>query len=342
MWSLAVSVLLASQVVTQERNIVETPLVPIGPYQNAAWASVVDSLAVLPDINGNPFGVAVLIDDRGYFVAHASSLVFEPLTAKLSGGVEVKLGRIGYDKETSLVLLGAHNWVAGKRQAVRLAPQTKPGEMMVATVQGAVRGMLTSDDRPGILMPSQRFVPLAEIQFETKDVPMGGAIVFDNSGAMVGILGAILQPDMPQTSAMNLAAGGDAGQTQKVRNGFGPQGLTVAYALGSKILNRVVAGFQRDDHKVEHPSVGLFFRAGDGPGQVVVDEVTPGSPSDLAGLKPGDLIMTANGTPVGNVVDLAALLFGVEPGSELTMRIYRGGKQMEVKMTVGVKGRLLG
>lgn len=335
MWSLAVSVCLGSQIVTQERNIVETPLQPVGPYQNAAWASVVDALAVLPDINGKPFGVAVLIDERGYFVAHASSLVYEPLTAKMSGGVEVKLGRIGYDKETSLVLLGAHNWTAGKRQAIRLAPAVKPGEMMVATVQGPVRGMLTSDDRPGILMPSQRFVPLAEIQFETKDVPMGGAIVFDNSGSMVGILGAILQPDLPQTSAMRME-----GATSQRVGAFGPQGLTVAYALGSKILNRVVAGFKRDDHEVSHPSVGLFFRAGDGPGQVIVDEITPGSPSDLAGLKVDDLILSANGTPVGNVIDLAALLFGLMPGSELTMRIYRAGEMMDVKMTVGIKGQL--
>ena len=321
-----------AQVALQQEQITEKRLQPQTPYQSAAWASVVDSLAVLPDINGKPFGVAVLIDDRGYFVAHVSSLVYEPLTARMSNGVEVKLGRIGYDKETQLVLLGAHNWEEGKRQAVRVAPGVKPGELMVATVQGPVRGMLTSDDRPGLFLPSQRFVPLAEIQFETKDMPVGGAIVFDNSGGLVGILGAILQPEMPQTSELALT-----NTQQQARNAFGPQGLTVAYALGSKILNRVVEGFKRDDHKVEHPSVGFFFKAGAAPGQVLVDEITPGSPCDVAGLKTGDMVMSANGVPVGNVIDLAALLFGLEPGSQLELQVYRLGEILKIKMKVGIK-----
>ncbi len=332
MSSLVASLVVLNQLLTQEKAISQQSLQPVGAYQNAAWASVSDSLAILPDIAGNPFAVAVLIDDRGYFVAHTSSLVYEPLTAKMSGGVEVKLGRIGYDKETQLVLLGAHNWVPGKRQAVRLAPTVKVGELMVATVRGPVRGMLTSDSRPGLFLPSQRYVPLAEIQFETKDVPVGGAIVFDNSGGLVGILGAILQPTLPETTSERIEA-----TNQQVKNAFGPAGLTVAYALGPTILNRVVDGFKRDDHKVDHPSVGFFFKAGSGPGQVVVDEITPGSPCDVAGVKTGDLIMMANGVPIGNVIDLAALLFGLEPGSTLTMRLYRQGEQIDVKMTVGVK-----
>jgi hypothetical protein len=333
MSSLVASLVVLNQVLNQEPVKIQEPLQPIGAYQSAAWASVVDSLAVLPDISGKPFGVAVLIDDRGYFVAHTSSLVYEPLTAKMSGGVELKLGRIGYDKETQLVLLGAHGWVPGKHQPARLAPMVKIGELMVATVRGPVRGMLTSDSRPGLFLPSQRYVPLAEIQFETKDVPVGGAIVFDNSGGLVGILGAILQPEMPETSASQRL---EATQ-QQAKNAFGPAGLTVAYALGPTILNRVVDGFKRDDHKVDHPSVGFFFKAGSAPGQVVVDEITPGSPCDLAGVKTDDLIMMANGTPIANVIDLAALLFALEPGSELTMKLYRRGEQIDVKMKVGVK-----
>ncbi|MBL8068097.1 MAG: PDZ domain-containing protein [Armatimonadetes bacterium] len=334
---LAASLLVAQQLLVQERGLGGNTLQPNSPYQNAAWASVVDALAVLPDINGKPFGVAVLIDDRGYFVAHSSSLVYEPLVAKMSGGAEVKLGRIGYDKETQLVLFGAHNWEPGKRQPVRVAPQVKPGELMVATVKGPVRGMLTSDNRPGLFLPSQRFVPLAEIQFETKDVPVGGAIVFDNSGGLVGILGAILKPDHPnQGDDFGNPMGGTGGNAQPAKNAFGPQGLTVAYALGPKILNRVVEGFKRDDHQVEHPSVGLFFKDGPGPGQVVVDEVTPGSPCALAGVKADDLIMAANDVPVGNSIDLAALLFGLEPGSQLELLIFRAGRRITVSMTVGV------
>ncbi|MBX3114892.1 MAG: serine protease [Fimbriimonadaceae bacterium] len=328
--SLAVAI---TQFDEPQERFIDTPIRAVNSYQSAAWNSIVDAVAVLPDSHGKPFGLAVMIDDKGHFVAHVSSLVEEPITAKMSGGLDVRLGRIGFDKETQLVLLGAQNWVTGKRQAVRVAPEVKKGELMVATVNGPVRGQLTSDSRPGIFLPSLRFVPLAEIQLESKDFPVGGGVVFDNSGSLVGILGAILNPMYPETAMA----------TQSVRNDpkqFGPAGLTVAYALGPKILNRIVKGFRTESHKVEHPSVGIFFREGDGPGQIIVDEITKGSPCDLAGVKAGDQIMSANGVPMGNVIDLAAMLFELEPGSDLTLKLYRNGEQFEAKMKVGVQKNL--
>lgn len=331
---LAASLALAlAKIDEPQERFIDTPLRAVNSYQSAAWNSIVDAVAILPDSHGKPFGLAVMVDDRGHFVAHVSSIVEEPITAKMSGGLEVRLGRIGFDKETQLVLLGAQNWVSGKRQAVRLAPEVKKGELMVATVNGPVRGQLTSDSRPGIFLPSLRFVPLAEIQLESKDFPVGGGVVFDNTGGLVGILGAVLNPMYPETGIANQNVSRDPKQ-------FGPAGLTVAYALGPKILNRVVRGFKTDSHKVEHPSVGIFFKEGNRPGQIIVEEITKGSPCDLAGVKAGDMIMSANGVPMGNVIDLAALLFELEPGTELVLKVYRDGKQFDAKMTVAVQKNL--
>jgi S1-C subfamily serine protease len=333
MLSLVASLLLFGQVIPQERTLAEPQnLQPVGAYQNAAWASVVDSLALMPDLAGKPFGLAILIDERGYFLAHGSSVMAPRLVAKLSGGQELELRQISHDKETSMVLLAAEKWDSGKRRPVKVSLESKPGEMMVATSGGPVRGMLTSNTRPGLLLPSQRYVPLAEVQFETKDVPVGGAIVFDNSGRLVGVIGAILQPVSPQGLTTT-------NSTQPASRGaFGPQGLTVAYALGNKIVNRVVEGFRRDGHQVDHPSVGMFFRAGDVPGQIFVDSITPGSPSDVAGLKVDDQIVMANGTPVGSVIDFAALLFELQPGSELKLKVYRKSQFVDLTMKVAVKG----
>lgn len=326
------AVALLGQLQPQER-LIDTPLKATNAYQSAAWSSIVDSVAVLPDSNGQPFGLAILIDDKGYFVAHISSLVTEPLNAKMSGGLDVELKRIAFDKETQLVLLAAQKWTPEKRQPLRLAPEAKLGELMVATVKGPVAAQLTSLSRPGLFLPSMRFVPLAEIQMEAKDVPVGGGIVFDNAGNLIGIMGAVLNPVEAQTQEVIQNVRSNAGQ-------FGPVGLTVGYALGPKILTRVVDGFRRDDHRVQHPSVGIFFKEGSAPGQIVVDDITPGSPCNLAGVQKGDQIIAANGVPMASVIDLAALLFELEPGNELTLKLYRNGTTLDCKMTVGVQTHL--
>ncbi len=325
----SLSFLLISQQVQPQERFIDTPLKATNPYQSAAWSSIVDSVAVLPDSAGNPFGLAILIDDEGYFVAHISSLVTEPLNAKMSGGLGIKLNRVGFDKETQLVLLSAEKWESQKRMPLRLAPETKIGELMVATAKGPVPAQLTSLSRPGLFLPSMRFVPLAEIQMEAKDVPVGGGIVFDNAGNLVGILGAVLNPQDSETQEVLQNVRSNSGQ-------FGPAGLTVGYALGPKILSRVVEGFRRPDHQVQHPSVGIFFKEG-GPGQIVVDDIASGSPCENAGVQKGDLVIAANGTPLGNVVDFAALLFELEPGEELILKLYRNGTTVTCKMVVGVQ-----
>ena len=43
---------------------------------------------------------------------------------------------------------------------------------------------------------------------------------------------------------------------------------------------------------------------------------------------------------MASVIDLAALLFELEPGNELTLKLYRNGTTLDCKMTVGVQAHL--
>jgi serine protease Do len=58
---------------------------------------------------------------------------------------------------------------------------------------------------------------------------------------------------------------------------------------------------------------------------VEVLEVVDGSPADRAGLRQGDLIVSAGGEPTTDVVDLQRLLAGDHIGHRLTLRIVRAG-----------------
>jgi S1-C subfamily serine protease len=65
---------------------------------------------------------------------------------------------------------------------------------------------------------------------------------------------------------------------------------------------------------------------------VVVIAVEPGTPADRAGLRYRDTIVAINGTPIGRLTGLDALLRRSPPGSRITISFLRDGKPR----TVGV------
>jgi NifB/MoaA-like Fe-S oxidoreductase len=62
-----------------------------------------------------------------------------------------------------------------------------------------------------------------------------------------------------------------------------------------------------------------------------VREVTPGSPADLAGVQPGDLLQTMNGQPVRDLVDYQ--FYTAE--EELLLGIERNGRSLEILVGKG-------
>src|SRR5438067_5652889 len=73
----------------------------------------------------------------------------------------------------------------------------------------------------------------------------------------------------------------------------------------------------------------------DEPTGALVATVTASSPAAQAGLKPGDVILTANGKPIKNVHDLPRLVASTAPGEKIELGLRRGGKDMTVAATIG-------
>ena len=68
---------------------------------------------------------------------------------------------------------------------------------------------------------------------------------------------------------------------------------------------------------------------------VTVAKVSPGSPADAAGLKPGDILTTLDGRWTTTVADAYAAAAGVEPGKAVEVVVVRDGK--DVTLTVAPK-----
>jgi serine protease Do len=77
-------------------------------------------------------------------------------------------------------------------------------------------------------------------------------------------------------------------------------------------------------------AIGLKDRKG-----AIVSQVSSGSPSEKAGVKPGDVVVEFNGKPVVNDRALVEMVVATRPGSAVPMKVLRDGEPKTLTVTVG-------
>jgi tetratricopeptide (TPR) repeat protein len=70
------------------------------------------------------------------------------------------------------------------------------------------------------------------------------------------------------------------------------------------------------------------------PGPVVL-AVDAGGPADASGVRPGDIVVTADGDPVTRALDLLEAVRAAEPGSSVALTVTRGGSSTSLSLDVG-------
>ena len=297
------------------------------PQGQEAWtkqvfAQVSPSVARIPGA-----GYAGLIDDRGYFIAHASVIRGETATAFLKGQ-ELSLSRIYVDEPSQLCLLAAKSWQAGG-SVLRMAKTPTTGRVIAVTEAGPVLADLADLNKAGIMRPSNRYLPLSEIRLETQSNRLAGSLLFSARGELVGMLGATLDQGVAMSSAMNLASPGSGAKT------FGPAGMTVTYSVSPQVLSRVIRGFVSESHRPEHPSLGIQFKDVNGTAVTVVS-VGAGSTAEEGGMQVGDVVVTFGTEPIRSSFRFASKLFESTPGDVITLKVRRGSEVKELKLRVGI------
>jgi serine protease Do len=77
-------------------------------------------------------------------------------------------------------------------------------------------------------------------------------------------------------------------------------------------------------------AIGLKDRKG-----AIVSSVSGGSPSEKAGIKPGDVVLEFNGKPVPNDRALVDMVVATRPGSTVPLKVLRDGEPRTLNVTVG-------
>ncbi len=117
--------------------------------------------------------------------------------------------------------------------------------------------------------------------------------------------------------------------------------------LGFAMPSNVVVGVYNQiikSGKVTRGSIGITFLDaneaalrvyGAKNGGVLINEITPGGPSEKAGLKSEDVIVSINGKPIKNGEALVSIVADSPVGTALKLGVLRNGKPVDMSVTVG-------
>jgi len=123
----------------------------------------------------------------------------------------------------------------------------------------------------------------------------------------------------------------------------------IGFAMPSNTVVQVYNDLISPTHKVTRGAIGISFREGlsGAVGRVygfkngvLVQTVTPGGPSDKAGLKPRDIIISIDGQPIKDGSDLVSEIAGRHPGSSVRIGYLRDGKQADTTVTIGDRDKV--
>jgi len=125
--------------------------------------------------------------------------------------------------------------------------------------------------------------------------------------------------------------------------------MGIGFAMPSNTVVKVYNDLISPTHKVTRGAIGISFREGlsGAVGRVygfkngvLVQTVTPGGPSDKAGLKPRDIIISIDGRPIKDGNDLVEEIANRRPGTTARIGYLRDGKQADTTVTIADRDKV--
>jgi serine protease Do len=282
-------------------------------------------------------GSGLIVDHRGYVLTNYHVIAnADEIVVTLSDGqhfaAEMISGIPGYD----LALVKIKGEASGLPEAqLGDSDQLEIGEWAIAI--GSPFGYLLADTSP------------------TVTVGVISALHRDIKGDEQGKVGGAYYYDMIQTDAA-INPGNSGGPLVNSRGevigintfviagrGGGSVGIGFAVPINrGRWMLEEVAAYGRV-RRVHHGIAGIFLSpyvrsrypfTRDMPRGLLVTDVAPGSPADLAGILRQDVLVAIDGEPIGDERALVRQTYEAHVGTELELTVWRAGKMFPVKLTL--------
>ena len=260
-------------------------------------------------------GSGVVITPDGFLVTSAHVVERADSVRALVGGRELEAEVVGADPLSDLAVLRSD---ARELLAAELgdAARLRVGQLVVA--MGNPNGF-TGSVTAGVVSALGRSLPTRAGRVVENVIQTDAALNPGNSGGA-------LSDGLARVVGINTAVAGI--------------GLGLAVPINAT-TRRIIAALMREG-RFRRAYIGIAggprplpprvaSRLGRAAGVEVV-EVVPGSPAGEAGLRPEDLIVSIDATPVSGVDDLQRLMTGDLIGTAVTVGVIREGRELSVRL----------
>jgi S1-C subfamily serine protease len=266
----------------------------------------------------------VIVDKDGYVITTAlMSPRDEKITITTSDGRTFDAEFLGFDTETQLALLRA------KEKGLPALPMGKPKDLAAGSWVCVIG--ISPEQAPAVTQGIVSSVAEDRLRLNIWVTPgSSGGPVVDEKGQMVGLLRGIYTEDRPVVFQFHDRE--EAGSGFVMSRAQAPSsGMAIAVPID--VVRNVTAQI-REKGKVERGWLGVGVAVNED-GRVVIGEVDPDSPAEMAKLREGDIILKVNGKDIVSRDQLAAEIRKKKPGQDVTLKIERDGKPMEAKVKLG-------
>jgi len=266
---------------------------------------------------GESLGSGVVFTSDGFLLTNAHVVGKAPSgTASFADGTSTPFTVVGADPLSDLAVLRASGATPPPAELGE-ADQLVVGQLVVAVGNPlGLAGSVTA----GVVSALGRSLPT-------------------RSGAAVRLIEDVIQTD----AALNPGNSGGAladSQAQVVGINTAVAGVGLGMAVPVNATTRRIISTLMRDGKVRRAYLGLVSMPAPLPAPLQerfgrasglrVGEVVPGGPADRAGLRAGDLLLTAAGKPVEKAQDLQRLMFDEAIGKPLAITVMRNGALVDV------------
>jgi S1-C subfamily serine protease len=290
-------------------------------------------------------GAGCLISDEGYIVT-AAHLVSEAKRIRiiLFDGKETPARLIGYDRPTDLAVVKIKSpprlpaLESADSSALRLGepviaighPPSLPNSVSAGIISGLHRRIAR---RPDLADQAD----LIQSDVTLLNGSTGGPLL-DTQGRLVGVNlfvsappSMAIVPDSARWPEEKIGKTIEAPGILLSPDSTGAAGF--AFAVPSNIVSRVTRELI-DTGSYARPWLGIEAEPGKDNRSVLVTAVSPDSPALKAGLRPGDLITSADGHHVKEATEVQAIVLDHEVGDRLHLSLRRGQKARELAATL--------
>jgi serine protease Do len=268
-------------------------------------------------------GSGFIISADGYILTnHHVVEGADEVTVRLKDRNEYAAKIVGSDPQSDVALLkieatGLSSVTLGNSDLLR------PGQWVVAIGSplgleySVTAGIVSAVGRSNQFDASQRYVPFIQTDVAINRGNSGGPL-FNLAGEVVGINSQILSTS---GGSIGLSFSIPVNLVKTVTEQLRTKGRVTRGVLGVSIQS-VSREFAKE---LDLPRIG----------GALVSGVNAGSAAEKAGVKAGDVILSYNGTEIGDSAELPPLVGATAPGARSTIGVFRDGKTLNLPIVVG-------